>query len=69
MTLGNELELGLVAEVDQSDPAPEDGELGYTSALEGGLSGLELSAEDPYVAPGQLELEELLEDARSPNGQ
>jgi hypothetical protein len=69
MTLGNELELGLVPELEDEDPAPEDGELGYTSALEGGLSGLELSAEDPYVAPGQVTLEELLEDARSPNGQ
>lgn len=60
MTTEQDPNLGLVPEP-ADEPPPEDGELGWTPPLEGGRTLLELSAEDPYIAPGQVTLEELLE--------
>jgi len=46
----DELELELMPDL------PDEADLVWTPGLEGGRTGLEGSAEDPQLAPGQLEL-------------
>ena len=55
--------------LDGLDPEPQDGELGYTSPLEGGRDGMPDYHSDepiPGQVPGQVTLLELLEERDPP---